>query len=257
MCFGRGFPNLKSSVMPTPASSSPTPAGDNRNVAPADSTTAGLSFEERAQLFWEKNKTLVFVVLLVFLVAVAANGGWEYFSAQKEREIGRAYAAATTPAALKAFVAAHPNHSLAAVAQVQIADDAYAAARYPEAITAYEQAAAALKTGPIASRARLGAAMAKLLGGRAAEGETALKAIANDANEIKAFRAEAAAHLASHAAANGNAADVKTYSDLLMQIDPASPWTQRTLQLRARMPAETAASTSSDSDAPTLKLPGR
>lgn len=191
------------------------------------------SFEDQLHTFWEKNSTLVTGVLVAILLAVLAKGAWDYFAAQREHGIEQAYAAATTSSELKGFIAAHPDHSLAAVAQLRLADEAYAAGKYADAISGYEQAANILKTGPLASRARLGLAVAKFLGGHTAEGETALKAIANDPNEIKVYRTEAAYHLAAAAADAGNAAALKTYTDLLGQIDSSSPWTMRAMQLRA------------------------
>jgi hypothetical protein len=236
MCFGRGFTPLKSSAMPTPATpSAPTPSGHKRKVDDAHAEIVGLSFEERLRSFWQNNSKIIAASLVVVLVAILAKGGWEYFEAQKENDVGQAYAAATTPAQLKTFAAAYPTHPLAGVADLRLADDAYGEAKYGDAIPAYEQAIALLKTGPLAARARVGLGMSKLQGGRAADGEAALKAMAADDKEVKAFRAEAAYHLASYAFANGKADDVKTYSDQLSQIDPASPWTQRALMYRAKL----------------------
>ncbi len=215
-------------------------------------------FEERLWLFWQKNaKTLLGIAALVLLVIVG-QGAWEMLQEKKERDIQQAYATATTTAQLTTFAAANPEHELAAVAQLRIADEAYGDGRYAEASTAYDQAAGALPAGPLASRARLGAAMAKHQAGRTSEAETALKAIASDANEIKAYRAEAMAHLASLASTAGNAADVKTYADQLMQLDPANPWTQRTLQLLSSLPAAGAesAAPAAASESPAITLPG-
>lgn len=241
--------------MPTPATpSTPPPAGNNRDLTPVDAVLTGPSFEERLQTFWKNNSKIVTASLVVVLLAILAKGGWEYMSAQKEHDIEQAYAAATTPAQLKSFIAANPQHPLAGVGLLRTADDVYAEAKYADAVASYEQAAAVLKTGPLATRARLGAAMSKLQGGRAADGEAALKVIANDAKEIKAYRAEAAYHLVGHASANGKPDDVKTYTDLLSQIDAASPWTQRALALRAAsMPKSAAAAPAATGE---IKLPG-
>jgi hypothetical protein len=227
--------------MPTPATPSvPTPAGKNRDLAP-NTVVVGPSFEERLQTFWVNNSKMIMATLVVVLLAILAKGGWEYMEAQKDHEIGAAYAAATTPAQFKAFATTYPKHTLAGAVHLRIADEAYTEGKYSDAIGEYEQAAAILSKGPLAARARLGAAMAKLQGGRAADGEAALKAISSNEKEIKAFRTEAAYHLASYAFANGKSDEVKTYSDLLSQIDPASPWTQRAIQLHATSLAKTPA----------------
>jgi len=244
--------------MPKPAtpSSSKSP-GDDRNLVRVDENYVAPSFEDRVRLIWEKNSTAVTTVLVAILLAIAAKGGWEYLSAQKEQDVERAYDAATNSTQLKTFVAAHPDHPLAGAAQLRIADEAYAEGRFTDAIAPYEQAAAVFKTGPCASRARLGLAMAKLQGGREADGEAALKALASNPDEVKAFRAEAAYHLASAAAANGKPEDVKTYSEQLLQIDATSPWAQRVMQLRAVTGGAPAANVSPQptTQAPLIKLP--
>jgi hypothetical protein len=125
---------------------------------------------------------------------------------------------------------------LGAVARLRIADAAYAAGKASEAVAAYDEAAARLKSGPLASRAKLGLAMAKLQAGKTAEGESALKALMADVNEMKATRVEAAYHLASLASVAGKSEEVKKYSDELMKIDANSPWAQRVFMLRASMP---------------------
>ncbi len=245
--------------MSTPtAPSSPTPAGDPQAPKSADANVVSLlSFEDRARIFWEKNSKAIYVFVGLIFAAILVNGVWEHLAEKRERDIAQAYAAATTPAQLKSFIAAHPEHTLAGVAHLRTADEAYAGRRFAEAITPYEQAIAVLPAGPLATRARLGLAMAKLQGGREAEGATALKALAQDANEIAAYRAEAAYHLTSLAASQNNAADVQTFSDLLMQIDPASSWTQRALQLRASSPAAQPAAPAANDGAPAITLPGR
>jgi len=245
--------------MPTPATPSPTPAGDDRNLVKVDQDYSGLGFEDRVRLFWEKNSQLVTIVIVVVLLVIAAKGGWDYFAAQRERVIEQAYAAASGKTELQAFIAANPTHPLAAAAQLRLGDEAYAAGNFADAVTAYDAAAGMIKTGPLASRARMGSAMAKLEGGRAAEGEAALKAIAGDVNEFKAYRAEADYHLATLAFANHDAAGVKASTEQLMQVDPSSPWLQRVMQLRAES-AEPAAPAAVPSPAapgsPKIKLPG-
>lgn len=241
-------------MSPSATPSAPTPAGDDRNLIAVDENYIAPTFEERLRLFWKKNNKAVTAVLVLILLAIAAKGGWEYMTAQRERDIEQAYAASVTPAQLKAFAAANAQHELGGVAYLRIADEAYIEGRSSDAIAAYEQASSVLKAGPLASRARLGAAMAKLQAGRGTDAETALKTFAADAKEPKAYRAEAIYHLASLAASAHNAADLKTYSDQLMQLDPASPWTQRSLALRANLPGDQIAPPSA---APAITLPGK
>jgi len=239
-----------------PSSSTPTPSGENARNQPAEGGPVVPPFEERLWMFWQKNAKALLGIAAVVLLVIVGQGAWELLQEKKERDIQQAYAAAATTAQLKTFAAANPSHELAGVAQLRIADEAYGDGRFSEAASTYEQAVAALPAGALASRARLGAAMAKHQAGQTGESEAALKAIANDANEIKAYRAEAMAHLASLAAAAGNAADVKAYADQLMQLDPANPWTQRTLQLMAALPAPAEGAPPAAPESPAITLPG-
>ena len=240
-------------MTPSATPPSPAPSGDNRNLVAVGESYAAPSFEERLHSFWRTNSKIMTAALVVVLLAIVINGAFDYLAKQKERDIEQAYAAAGTSAQVKAFAAANSQHPLGGVASVRVADEAYTESRYADAITAYDQAASILKTGPLASRARLGSAVAKLQAGRAADAETALKALAVDLKEIKAYRAEASYQLASLAAAKGNAAEVKTYSDQLMQLDPASPWTQRSLALLVlASPVETTPSPAG----PQISVPG-
>jgi len=249
--------------MTTPATpSAPQPAGDDRKLVAVDESYIAPSFEDKLNLFWTKNGTAVLVLCGLVVVGILAKGGWDYLQGQKELDIKKAYAAATTSDQLKSFAAAHTEHSLAGVAQLRLADEAYTAGKSADAIAGYEKAAATLKTGPLAARAQLGRALAKVQVGKSAEATTELKQIAADAAQFKGLRAEAAYHLTSLAAEAANAADVQKYSDQLMQLDPSGPWTQRALMLRASLPPAAAAATPAKSDAAPasdvqIKLPGK
>ena len=222
------------------APSAPKSAGDDRNLVAVDENYVALTFEDRLRIFWKKNGKSVLALVVIVLLAIVAKGAWDYRAAQQEVELQQDYAAATTPAQLKTFAAAHSGHVLAGLARLRLADDDYAAGKATEAIYGYEAAIPALQTGPLASRARLGLAMAKLQGGKTAEGEAALKQLASDATETKGVRVEANYQLASLASVAGRSDDVKKFSDQVMAIDPTSPWLQRTLLLRASQPIATA-----------------
>lgn len=234
--------------MSTPATSS-SPAGDGRKVVPVDAANA--SFEDKLQAFWERNRGTVTAVLVVIVLAIVGKGGWDYLAAQREQGVRGAFAEATTPAQLKDFAASHEGHPLAAVAQLKLADDAYAGGKYDEAAAGYEKALSGLKDTVLASRVRFGLAMAKSLGGHAAEATAVFNAIAADTSESKSLRAEAAYELAAMAAEANNAADVKKYTEQVMAVDPAGIWTGRAMALRQRFPAEAMTAPSS---APAIKL---
>jgi hypothetical protein len=174
---------------------------------------------------------------------ILANGAWGYLQGQKELEVQKAYAASATSDQLKAFAAAHADHSLAGIAQLRLADEAYTAGKSADALAGYDKVVTTLKTGPLVARAQLGRALAKVQAGKGTEAITDLRQLAGDAAQSKGARAEAAYHLTSLAAEAANAADVQKYSDQLMQLDPSGPWTQRALMLRASLPVASAAAT--------------
>ena len=247
--------------MTTPASpASPKPAGDDRNLVAVDATYAAVTFEDKLHLFWKNNGTAVLVLCSLVLLGIVGKGGWDYLAAQKEAGIEKDYAAAATPEQLQAFVASHAGHALAGVAQLRLADDAYTAGKSADALAGYDKVLTQIKDGPLAARALLGRAMAEIQSGRAADGAADLKQLASDVNQSKGVRVEAAYQLASLAAGNDNAADVQKYSDQLVQLDPASPWTQRALALRASLPAASAPAAPAGGNPAAgvqVKLPGK
>ncbi|MSU70091.1 MAG: hypothetical protein EXS39_04815 [Opitutaceae bacterium] len=236
----------------------PKPAGDERPPAAAGAKHPELTFGDKLHLVWKNHGSLITTGCVIILLAILTKGGWEFYAAQREAGIESGYAAAGTPDKLKAFAGANAGHALAGLAHLRLADDAYTAGKFADALTGYAQAAAMLKSGPFAARAQLGGAMSKLGSGRTAEGEAALKQFSADTTQLKGIRVEATYQLASLAADAGRPAEVVKFSDQLMQIDPASPWTQRALMLRASQPV-TAATTKQAPASPSIQLkpPGK
>lgn len=247
--------------MTTPATPpSPRPAGDDRNLVPLNELMDG-SLEDWLQNFWKKYGRAVLGLFALIVIGVIAQGIWDYFAKQKDLEVQKAYAAATTPELVKTFADTHAGHPLGAIARLRMSDDAYAAGNSTEAIAGYGEAMGALPDGPLKARARLGRALAMIQGGRGTEGSAELQQLANDASQFKAIRTEATYHLISLAAEARDGAEVQQLSDQLMQIDPMSPWTQRAFELRSSLPVEAAPSAGSETPAATpgiqLNLPGR
>jgi predicted negative regulator of RcsB-dependent stress response len=220
----------------TATPSDPQSAGNESDPVAAEHALIALTFEDKLRLLWKRHSTLIIAFCVVVAVAIVGYGLWERQEASEEADLESAYAAASTPEALKSFADAHPEHTLAATAYLRMGDDAFATGKTADAQTNYEKALKIFKDGPLASRTKLGLAITKVVGGKATEGAADLKQLVDDANQFKGIRAEAAYHLASLAAESSNGADVQKYSDLLMQIDPASPWTQRAMVLRADFP---------------------
>jgi tetratricopeptide (TPR) repeat protein len=182
----------------------------------------------------------VYVACAIVLLGIVGKGGWDYLADEKEAAVGNDYAASTTPDQLRTFAAEHSVSPLAGAADLQLADQAYAAGKAAEAADDYQKALAALPPGPFVARAHLGLAMAQVQAGRTSEGESGLRQLVNDPTQLKAVRAEATYQLASLAAAAGRPDEVRKLSEQIMQLDPSSPWTQRAFGLQARLTAPAA-----------------
>jgi|SRR5580698_1322655 hypothetical protein len=203
---------------------------------PKTAENASPNFEEKLHSFWQKNRGAIFAVCVVALLAVAVKGGWELFTAQREKSIAADYADATTSEKLHDFAHIHQGDVLAGVAHLRLADEEYAAGNYADALVDYERASEVLAATPFAGRAQLGAAIAKIQAGRTADGETQLQQIANDFSQLKAVRAEASYDLASAAADEGRADDAKKFAAQVQQIDPDGAWAKRAIELTANQP---------------------
>ena len=249
---------------PTPPSS-PLPAGDDRPIVVVDAPVV-VPFDEKLRQFWARNQKAIMAFCVLVLVAIVGKGGWEAYQSHRENAVAADYAKATTSEQLKAFAGSHEGDVLAGVAHLRLADEAYAAGKYAEAIPHYTKAVETLKSNPLAPRARVGNAMSKLLSGDRAGGEAGLKAIGSDLSEPTAIRAEATYHLASLASEKGDSAAVQTLVTQLNTISPQSFWAQRAAMLRATSPGATvtapttapapgATAPAADAPAPSVSFP--
>ena len=203
-------------------------------ATPSDPQSAELppSPEVNLQRAWDKYGTLLYILVAVVGAGVLAKGGWDYLNAQKELGIKKDYAEATTPDAMKTFVANHPGHVLTGVAELSIGNNAYATGKFTDALAAYNAAATDLPAGPFQANAKMGAAMALLQTGKAGEAEAALHALLNDSSLLKTTRCEAGYHLATIAIAAGRAEDYQKVTDQVMALDPSNPFAEHTFQLK-------------------------
>jgi len=224
------------STTPTKAST-PSPAGDDRNLVPVDETYIAPSLEDRLAIFWAKNSKAVIAVFVLVVLAVLAKGGYDIYAAQREKTIAADYASATTDAQLKSFIAANAAHPLAGIAELRLADDAYAAGKYTDAQSGYVKAASILRNTTFGQRARLGAAASLILAGKTSDGEASLKLLVADLSVSKGIRAEAAYQLAALAVDEGKTDEATKLIAQIASIDAAGQWAQRAMMLQARIPA--------------------
>jgi hypothetical protein len=229
----------------------PTPASPSNPKLPGEAPQAGAKpggagndahspVDAQLHNFWKKNGQAVIVLCGLVLLFYVGRAGWDYYANQREDGIRAEFAAATTPDKLQAFAAVHPDHILGGIAQLLVADGDYQAGRAAAAVSDYGRANSLLKTGPLAARAQIGLAMAKIQSGEKTEGEASLHQLADDAHQFQAIRAEALYQLASLAASAGRGDEVQRLALQLMQVDPNSPWAQQAFALEAELPAAAA-----------------
>ena len=237
---------------------------------PDEKTDVQPPFEEQIRQIWEKkeNRNAIYFGCVIVVVLILGWYGYKALAAQHEAEIEAAYAAAATPARLRAFAQENSGHPLAGAAYMKMADDAYTAGNYTEAAANYDKAAAALPGTSFATRALFGKTMSQIRSGKAPEATAMLRQLAEDTSQLKAMRCEAAYHLASLAFDDGNFGDVVKFTDLVLQLDPAGmqadsgfSWAKRAFLLRSRVPASVAASAAPQpptgaTPPVSLKLPG-
>jgi tetratricopeptide (TPR) repeat protein len=212
---------------------------DPQNSAnnPADQTPPAPGFEETLRKFWEKNSKAVYLACATVFLVVIAKGGLEYFRAQKENDIAASYASASNSDRLKTFASSHPDHPLGAVANLRLADEAYTAGKYVEAVSSYQKAATGFKTGPLKARAALGVGISKILAGQTSEGESALKQLVDDSSLPAITRAEAAYHLATQAMDAGRSEEAIKLLDKINTLDPTGVWARRSVLHRSLLSA--------------------
>jgi predicted negative regulator of RcsB-dependent stress response len=221
--------------MSNPPPSQPS-AKSEKPRASDDQTQPEVPFDVQLREFWETNRKTIFVGCGLVLLAIIGRYTYDAYSAQREASIESGYAAALTPARLQTFARDHAGHPLAGAAWLKLADDAYVAGNFAEAVGNYDKAIAALPGTPYAARALLGKAMCQLQSGKTAEGAAILKQLSEDTAQLRGVRCEAAYHLASLAFDAGHFDEVARLANLVMQADAGGTWAQRCLLLRARAP---------------------
>jgi hypothetical protein len=204
----------------------PGTPSDAQTDAPASSP------EETLKKSWERYGSLVYIFLAVVAAGILAKGGWDYLNVQKELGIKKDFAECTTPDSYRTFIGNHPGHVLTGVAELIIANDAYGGGKFTDAVSGYTSAIADLPAGVAQSNAKMGLAMSLAQSGKVPEAETGLRLLLNDPSQLKTTRCEAGYHIAELELAEGRGAEIQKLAEQEMQIDPSSPFAERTFALR-------------------------
>ncbi|MGA2051964.1 MAG: tetratricopeptide repeat protein [Opitutales bacterium] len=233
-------------------------AGDDRNLVMVDQNFAEADIEDRAWLFWQKRRKVVYgLVALVFLGALGW-AGWVYYQKQALADAQAAYLQANDAASLLAFGHANAGTPLARVALLQGADDLYSKGQYKDAAAAYADAAAAWSGEPVSQRANLGHALSLVQGGDPTTGQTELETLANNLAVPDNFRAEAGYYVAVLSLQAGDSTGARTWIDKVQALPGAGAWGRQANDLAELAPALGLAVKVAPSTAPetTISAPG-
>jgi hypothetical protein len=199
--------------MPEDRSNKQPPAGDDRNLVVVDEDFVNADTEDRLWLFWERNKDVIVKGTFAVVVGILAFLAYFFWNESRREALGEAFTACQDEAARRAFAAAHPGETLAAVAMTDVADDLKKAGKFADAAKAYDEAnrlAGLAGKSPavaaLATRARLYSALCGLETG-AAGADKAIAAVADDANAPETLRGFAMLTLANVAVAKGDTAE--------------------------------------------------
>lgn len=174
----------------------PKPADPLEDLAVDSDLPPDADLEERFNDFWKKNGPGIFGGIAIGAVVVVGIQLFQYMGEQKEASIREAFAAADTLEAKVSFAEAHPDHELAGLAHLQVADVRYDEGRFAEAAESYAASARSFTDPTLVSRALLGQGMSLLRTGQGESGRALLEAVAMDATALDQTRGEAAYHLA-------------------------------------------------------------
>ena len=206
-----------------------------QNLNPDSDLPPDADMEERFNDFWKKNGVSVFGGIAVGAAIVIGIQLYQHLQQKKEDEIRAEFAAAATVEAKAAFASAHPDHQLAALAQLQIADSRYQEGEFEAAASLYADSAAVFADPTLVTRARLGQGISLLQAGTTDAGQAILEAVALDSSALDQTRGEAAYHLAVSYWEGGDKEKALETTEIVLQLDSAPFWVYRANALKERL----------------------
>lgn len=195
--------------------------------------------EERFNDFWKKNGGGIFGGIAIGALIVVGIQLVQYFGEKKEDAIQEAFTTSNTVEEKIAFASEYPDHQLAALAQLQVADSRYEQGAYDEAASAYAEAANGFEDPTMSSRALLGQGMSLLMSGSTDSGRALLEAVALDPTALDQTRGEAAYNLAVTYWEAGDFERVNEITDIILELN-APFWVFRANSLRDRLALDSA-----------------
>ena len=212
-------------------------AGDDRNLVVVDESFAEADFEDRAWLFWQRRRKVVFGLVALAFLGVLGWGAWNLYQKHALAELQAAYQQLDDSAGYLAFAQAHPDTPLGRMAVLQAADELYAKGQYKDAAPVYAQAVTAWQADPVGQRARLGHALSLLQGGDPTTGRQELETLANDSQVLDNFRAEAGYYVAVLSLQAGDIDGAHGWIERVAGLPDAGTWGREATDLAQLAPA--------------------
>lgn len=196
--------------------------------------------EERFNNFWKNNGTFIFGAIALAALAVIGYQTYQWIARIGEERTRSAYASVESTEELIAFAEDNGGHPLSGLAYMELANRRYAAEDYTQAAAHFQKASEILKGSPTAGRARIGGAMALLLGSNPQSGTQALRDILGDNSLLSSVRAEAGYNLALHLWREGNYSSMEDVISQVEMLQESGLYGQQVMQLRQRIPVQPA-----------------
>ncbi len=205
------------------------------NLDPESDLPPDADIEERFNDFWKKNGVSIFGGIALGAAIVIGIQLFQHLDQKKEDAIRAEFNAAQTVEEKIQFAEKHPDHQLAGLAQLLVADSKYEEGDFAEAAQLYGETSRIFEDPTIASRAVLGQGISLLQAGDKENGRSVLKAIALDGTALDQTRAEAAYHLAISYWEDGDNEAALEMTDVILQLESAQFWAYRANLLKDRL----------------------
>ncbi|MEO0796486.1 MAG: tetratricopeptide repeat protein [Verrucomicrobiota bacterium] len=199
--------------------------GDDRNLVEIDDAFTEADIEDRAWLFWQRNKTGVILGALILILGVGGVNTWQLVQASSFENMQADFSAAVgDDAKLQSFGTDNLSSPLGGVALLQLADKKYADGDYEGAAPLYLESLQPLQNTMVLGRAQLGLGMAQIKAGQQDAGRSTLSALVADPTALEAVRGEALFELGQLELMQGNRDAAKSWLDQAVALENAEIW---------------------------------
>ena len=210
--------------MNTPVPSTPSPSSAAALAGRrGESGWRTPAIDEPLHGFGRRTAQALIVLCGLVLLFYIGRAGWDYIAGAEGRGHAAGLSPPHDPEQVEGLCRRPPGPLPGGVAELQLADEAYAAGGWRTPPRRLHPGHALLKTGPLAARAQLGLAMAKIQSAVGPRVRRRCSQLADDTHQLRPSGRRPPTSLASLAASAGRADEVQKLGAQLMQMDPQQP----------------------------------